>query len=630
MRLKDFASKNLSRVSRAIGKFSSFAGASFKRVARALNPVTLGVGAFVAAWGALRGGLTVVEILASVDALDKMGDSLGTEVGRLEKLRGAFEIAGVGGDKFNAIMTGLGRSVGAVLDRNDQRLLRGFEQLGVSLDDLRSKDVVGIFEQMASGLEQYNTAQEKAAALSRFFPDNFQKIFALVGKGREEFRKLVDLASLFVGTISEGGAKAASRLNDAIGLLKTAVQSLGRDAVIRLAEKFADTIERIALFIAQNRETLSTAIAVIIESVARLLRIIAAAVLRIAALLRTGIDPLLDGLREIPLIGKAIADALGKAFDVPQLSDKAKAIRQDAVAVAQEIKRLESEVRRIQGFSGENDPSGGRVDRLQEQIRNAKNELAKLSASFKDEAPNGGDLFSGAVDAAALRELADLISTGDLPGGLTDALRDVFTQVKTGAGDVDELRQGFGDFFTGFGNQLTEVKKRWMDFAQAGRDAAATIVDGALSGLADTFADIITHTNSAKEAFKEYARQMLRDLARIIARLLIMRAVSSIFGGSGGTGAATSSGVAASASSGIASGAGSAIGSGAAGSAASSVILAPANGGGTTVNFNINAVDGQSVKRMLIDEAGTITSIVQSAAGGGNVPFRQAMARATV
>lgn len=627
MRLKDFVSGNLSKVGAAIGKFTTFAGRSFLRVAKALNPLTLGVSAFVAAWGALKGGRTFAEILDGVDALDKMGDSLGTQVGRMEQLRGAFEIAGIGGERFNAIMTGLGRSIGAVLNRNDQNLLRGFEELGVGIDDLRNKDVVGIFEQMSAGLDRFNTAQEKAAALSRFFPDNFQKLFAVVGKGRGEFQNLIELARLFVGTITEGGAAAAGRLSTAIGLLKTAVQSLGRDAVIQLAERFAGTVERIAVFIAQNRETLAKAIAVIVEGVVNLIRFLAAALVRVAAFLRNGIDPLIERLSEIPVIGKLIADALSKAFNVTQLSAQAKEIREEAVGVAQEVKRLETELLRVQGFPSENDPTGRRVQLLQEQIADQKNKLQKLAGFFSEAAPNAGDLFAGALDTAALNELADLISTGfdDLPG-LSVNFQELWRRINGGDGDIRAVQQGISDFFSGFSNQLDEVRRKWSDFSQAGRDAAGQLVDNGLTGFANTLADIATRTQQAKAAWTDYARQILVDLARIIARLLIVRAVSSLFGGGGGSvGGETATATAGTAS----AGAGAALGARLGNETAAPVTLGGSGNAGTTVNFNISAVDGQSVKRMLIEQGDTLAAVIQSKVQGRSVPFRQAMQRAT-
>lgn len=96
--------------------------------------------------------------------------------------------------------------------------------------------------------------------------------------------------------------------------------------------------------------------------------------------------------------------------------------------------------------------------------------------------------------------------------------------------------EDFDSFFDAFGERAKELTNKFRDMREAGLEAANAIVGSGLSRLTDSFADVITGTKSAKEAFKDFAKAMLADLAKIIARLLIMKtlqAAAGLFEGGG-------------------------------------------------------------------------------------------------
>lgn len=648
-RLKDFVSKNLSTIGRTITKFGQTAGRAFRSLAARISPVAVGISGLVAAWAAFRGGRTVTEILQGVDALDKLGDSLNTDVGRLAILRGAFETAGIQGDKFADIMKTLGERIGSVIDRTDENLLQGFEALGITIEDIRRQDVVGLFEQIAGGLERYGDAQERAAALSRFFPENFQPLFAVLARGQGEFRQLIALSQTFVGTISEDGAKAAGRFATAMNLLRTAVESVGRDAFINLAERFAPTIERVATFLANNRKVIAEGLAAIVSAIVKVVAVVGTAILRVLAFVIERGDELVQKLAEIPLIGNLIASALEEMFDVPKLNERARAIRQEASGVADQLAEVEARIEALGRSPAADDPRGNRLAALSEQADELRGKLAALANQFETEAPNAGDLVQSSKTGASLRQLSDLLNQlanfRDLPG-LPIEFEGILDQL-FGPGGLPAAQQSLGDFFGGFGQQIEQIRRRWTDFALAGREAATRLVDGGLNRLSDTFADIITRTKSAKEAFRDLARALLSDLARILSRLLIVRAVRSIFGDSvqlekGGVVQGTMSKpvkVGAFESGGIARGPTLALfGEGRASKGEAFVplpdgrsipVTMQGGGGGTTLNFHISAVDGQSVRRMLVEERGTISAILRDAVQNNQHGMRQVIQRAT-
>jgi hypothetical protein len=50
-------------------------------------------------------------------------------------------------------------------------------------------------------------------------------------------------------------------------------------------------------------------------------------------------------------------------------------------------------------------------------------------------------------------------------------------------------------------------------------------VNTGLNGMSDALADIITHTKSAKEAFRDMAKALVEEIAKIVAKLLVQLAV---------------------------------------------------------------------------------------------------------
>lgn len=652
--LQDFVSKNLNTISRGITKFAVLAKDAFGKIWQKLNPVTLGITGLAAAWAAFKGGQSVVEVLDSVDALDKLGDSLGTNVDRMAVLKGAIEIGGGSAEDFEATMRSLGKAVNGVVDKDTAKMVEAFERIGIGVEDLRKLDAVDLFDKISLGLERYSTAQERAGALARIMPSQFQAMFATLGNGQEQFRGLVALAQMFVGTISENGAKAAGRFADAVQLIGTAAKSVGRDALIRIAEQFAPALEKVAVFIAENRDAIAAGLAAIIAGIIKVVTLVGVAVLKILAWITGSLDELFEKFGEIPIIGGAIQSALESVFDVKPLSENARKIRDEAKAVAKELTVVEKRISQIRLLPAEMDPSGARFKAFEEEVTVLRNKLADLANKFAEEAPGQPDLATTAMQTSALQQMSEMLTKlsnfEDLPGLPTDLsaiIRKIF-----GKGGPEAAESSVEQFFDGVSDQLEKVRDKWKDFGAAGRNAVNQLVDGGLDSLADTFADIITRTKSAKEAFRDYARSLLSDLARIISRLAIMNAVSTIFqssaGGGGGAGGAAA-GAAAGAAIGTGAGAQSlgpshALGLGStprkkrlqlgssggipmsatsASSAASQSV-----GGDTHVHFHINAIDAKSVQQLLLEQGSTIAAVVAERAGS-RTKFRQDLTKAT-
>lgn len=218
------------------------------------------------------------------------------------------------------------------------------------------------------------------------------------------------------------------------------------------------------------------------------------------------------------------------------------------------------------------------------------------------------------------------------------SLKDAFDKGKLSAQDfllvLEYVKKRFAalkaaakDFSASLAVELGKLKERWTNFAQGASEAVSMLADGALNGLSDAFTDIITGTKSAKEAFKDFARQMLTDLARMVSKLLVMKTLQVAFGmEDGGVVPAMEKGgvIKAFAAGGVNRNGGIArrptvlFGEG---KTAEAFVPLPDNrsipvsfvgggpSGGNVVNFVIHAMDSRDVQRALYEQQGTLRTI---------------------
>lgn len=254
--------------------------------------------------------------------------------------------------------------------------------------------------------------------------------------------------------------------------------------------------------------------------------------------------------------------------------------------------------------------------------------------------------------AVVTRRLQDLILKVEQNDAATDALAKTFFDLDkiwqqmgerkfpeppdpTGqAAAVAKLDGAWGRFYKGFVENTRRARDRFSDFYTEGLNAANKLVDQGLNRMGDAIGDAITRVKTAKEAFRELATSVLRDLGRIIGRLVTVNLVSSLFGGTGGGTATAETGA-------VFGGEVSKtmplrrfekggvvrrptlalFGEGKASKGEAfvplpdgrriPVALQGAGGGGNVLNFNISAMDGQDVARVLFNNRGTLRALHQ-------------------
>lgn len=85
-----------------------------------------------------------------------------------------------------------------------------------------------------------------------------------------------------------------------------------------------------------------------------------------------------------------------------------------------------------------------------------------------------------------------------------------------------------GDFAGGFEDAGRRALRSFTDLTAFGTDAANSLVNQGLGGLSNALGDVITRTQSTKEAFRSFATETLRLVGQHNARFITLRIVSAL------------------------------------------------------------------------------------------------------
>jgi hypothetical protein len=547
-KVTDFASRPLATISRSVSRFATQGIREFTGFAKSVLSVKTAVGVLLGGFAAFRGGAFITGIINANAELAKIARGTGSTAERLIVLKDALALTGVEGSRFKGLINVLTKAIGQALNDSSSKAAKSLRKVGITLDDLRTSDPVKLFDRLAGSLEKFASPQQKAAALIEIFPKATGEIELLVdvlGKGQDAFRNLVATAQQFGGGITEPAIKDIERMADALDLMQLSVEGVGRSVVASLSAQFAPAIERIAAFIAKNREAIGAGIANIVQVVGKAVVAVTAAFLRLVAFLSANGGKFLEALEEIPLVGEKIASGLRKVFDVPELSTDARRIRDamDEVARAhvsleRQIEQAASGLRDKQGIPGEFTPEQLEADRqtLENLHRNrqaAYLQLIDLQTQFS--ATSGTDPLGQQMErqlaAARAGGFADVLSSianfESLPAPDTDLAP--IMKALFGADGVSGAEDRVRSFGEGISDGLDRLVEKWTDIGAVG-ESAVQVLDSGLDSLTGAFADIATGQAKAREAFRKFALGVLHDIAQMIARLTIVKAFLSAIG----------------------------------------------------------------------------------------------------
>lgn len=651
-RVVDVASRPLRVVSDAIRRTAVDGARQFAGLVKSVVSLRGAVSALVGGFAAIRGAQAFASLGEGTEQLAKLAAGTGSSTARLLVLANALELSNIEADRFRTLIASLTKAVGQALTDGTAKSAKALGRLGLTLEDLRTSDPVKLFDRLAGSLEQFETAQEKAAAILEVFPKatgDIELLVDVLGKGQAEFRNLIATAEFFGGTIDDIDVAKILRFNDALDVAKLAIDRVGRSATVAISERLAPIFEKLATFIAQNAERIGSVLGKIVALVAQLVLQITASLLRLLAFVQGNGEKFVEWLEEIPLVGGKAAEALREVFDVRKIEPGARKLRDQLARLADAERKLldqqtklREERARLEKTPGE--ASAERLRLLNVELQKAiadraaiYQQLIETEQKFNQaQAAEGGkpqfEEGSNQRNAAQLRafagEIGQLSSFDTLPSPPTDLAPII--KALFGADGASGAEEKTRTFLQGLTDGIDRVVQKWTDFGAAGEAAASQILDRGLDGITDAFADIVTGQKSAKEAFRDLARAMLGDLARIIARLLIVKGLQTA--GLGGAGLGFETGgimpgkiaktvpVRAFANGGVVKRPTLALfGEGKASKGEAFVPLpdgrripvAMSGGGGSTLNVTIQAMDGADVQRVLLRNRGTLRALWQ-------------------
>ncbi len=641
-RVKDLASSGFLKIANTIaGAIKGTLIGSMKLLAFTLETVKktiLGMGAVaLGAFGFLRGGGLAKDVIDATASLERLAKVSGSTVEAFSGLKGAFSLAGFDDSMVDQILKQLTKVKTAVLFRGEggDRAGSALSAIGISIDDLRKSGADELLVKMADGLSRVGTESARVGVLSKIFPETFQEISGVLLQGQGRLKAYLDQVRDYGGVVSKEAVTIARSIQESAGRTQLVLGGVFRDAILELARDFKPFVDSFNEFVRANRaefvELLKSLVRTLIDLAAAVGKVIA----QIAIFFAEGLPGLTEALAKIPLVGDSLASAVEKLTgEGEKIEARKKQIRELAEEYNKLSKAIAARSSSMQNPALKADVGADGMAKRTAELDAYKGKLEELRVTM-NALSNANDAERGvlvtgteglrpdaqkAVDMAKVKGLV-----ADLRKGIPSSSGPPPTPDASGAQEPPPQEP---EFLKTLGEGIQKTTDKWRDFTGAVKEGGADLAESGLGGLSNAFSSIILRTKSWKTAFRDLGKSMLETIAQLIPKLIIVRTLSSIFGGTTGAVPLAAEGgvfrgqvsrtlpVKAYARGGIADRPQMAI-FGEAGQEA----FVPLTGGripvqlrgggnrGQSVVFNITAMDSVDVKRVLQRERGTILGI---------------------
>jgi hypothetical protein len=254
-RLRNYLKGDLSATKRIIGDFALTAVQGFGKLKNSLFNVRNAVLGVAAAFGAYRVLDFVKQTGEQADALSKLAASTGDVIENLSELQAAFGLAGIDQGSFATNLRALLKAQREAATGNEE-FLRSFADLGITFEELQRLAPSQLYEQLAAGLEQFGTAQEKAIALGKILPKQFLDLLPVLSKGSQAFKQSILEVRELGATVTNEQGLIAEKVNDSFTKLAIAARAAGRELIVAFGPQVTAGMESIAGLVAQNRDAI--------------------------------------------------------------------------------------------------------------------------------------------------------------------------------------------------------------------------------------------------------------------------------------------------------------------------------------------------------------------------------------
>jgi len=443
-RLKNYIKGDLNALERGIGRFALVSVRSFQNLKGALFNVKSAVAGVGLAFGAIQFAQFARDTAEQADDLRDLATATGDLVENLSELQAAFKLSGINGDAFEGTVLALAKAQRQALDGNRQ-VAAGFEDLGITLDELRNLAPSALFEQMSAGLEQYNSEQDKAVALGKIVPKQFLELLPAIGQGVAEFQANIANVREVGATLTEEQAASAAAVTESLDKLGIATDAVGRSLLQAFGPEVAGYLEGLARLIAQNR-----------DAIADFAKQIGTVVVRAVSLAIDGVIALIAAIDSVPGVSLVDEEEEKKLNDLLRQREAALLRNNEAYrklreqeqtgfaagtdALRKQLEVTNQEFLAIQAQVREQEKNVNVADRL----RNLKQEIADQSAAAADAIRREAEATKQVVQQQAAAPASNPQQNGVPALGLPSLskLADYARQVGTQLGSVFRSTRG--------------------------------------------------------------------------------------------------------------------------------------------------------------------------------------------
>jgi len=196
---------------------------------RAFKGISVAAGAAAASMA-----LMTKKAVDFADSIGKTADRIGISTTSLQELRFAAEQTGVDMNQFEQALTALVRRQGEAVAGNKE-FGKGFERLGISIQELNGMDADELLNRVADGLQRLPDQASRIAALDRVMSEAGRRIINVFGDGAASLQEFRDQAQSLGIVIEERLLRQAEEVADKMNILSTVVRTQVASAFLELA-----------------------------------------------------------------------------------------------------------------------------------------------------------------------------------------------------------------------------------------------------------------------------------------------------------------------------------------------------------------------------------------------------------
>lgn len=175
-----------------------------------------------------------------IDALNDIANRTGVSVEALQAYGAAAKLAGVDTEAFAKSLQKLTVNIGKAT--GDEKAQKGFRELGIVFDELKSKSPAEQFEMIADALAKISDPAERAAAAVKLFGKGGIELGPLFTDGPGAMKAMREEAEKLGYVVSKDGVEAIARMNDSIDKVFMTFKAI----VAQVVSKLAPVVEAMA------------------------------------------------------------------------------------------------------------------------------------------------------------------------------------------------------------------------------------------------------------------------------------------------------------------------------------------------------------------------------------------------